>query len=247
MRKNLVAGNWKMNMTNTQAKELLKLLSDKCESNNTGVVFCPPFVDLHIALEATKNTNVEIGAQNVHFEDSGAYTGEISAKMLVDMGVKYVIIGHSERREYFGETDQIINKKVIKSINEGLNVILCCGETLEQREQGITIDLIRQQIKIALQGVCEKGVKSVTIAYEPIWAIGTGKVATKEQAQEVCKAIRDTLRELYGDIADELTIQYGGSVNSSNAKELFEQPDIDGALVGGASLKEDFIEIVKAM
>lgn len=247
MRKNLVAGNWKMNMTNTQAKELLKLLSDKCESNNTGVVFCPPFVDLHIALEATKNTNVEIGAQNVHFEDSGAYTGEISAKMLVDMGVKYVIIGHSERREYFGETDQIINKKVIKSINEGLNVILCCGETLEQREQGITIDLIRQQIKIALQGVCEKGVKSVTIAYEPIWAIGTGKVATKEQAQEVCKAIRDTLRELYGDIADELTIQYGGSVNSSNAKELFEQPDIDGALVGGASLKEEFIEIVKAM
>lgn len=248
MRKKLVAGNWKMNMTNTQARELLDLLADKCKTENAGVVFCPPFVDLHLALESTKDTNVKIGAQNMHFEDSGAYTGEISAKMLKDMGVEYVIVGHSERREYFGETDYIINKKVIKAINEGLNVILCCGETLEQREQGITVDFIRQQIKIALQGVCEKGIASVTIAYEPIWAIGTGKVASKEQAQEICKAIRDTLAEIYTrEIAEEVTIQYGGSVNAGNAEELFAQPDIDGALVGGASLKEEFISIVKAI
>lgn len=247
MRKNLVAGNWKMNMTNTQAKELLNKLVKDCKSDNTDIVFCPPYVDLALAIESVKGTQIKIGAQNVHFEDSGAFTGEISAKMLVDMGVEYVILGHSERREYFAETDSIINKKVLKAIEEGLKVILCCGETLEQREQGITIDFIRQQLKVALQGVCGKSIKDVTIAYEPIWAIGTGKVATKEQAQDVCKAIRDLLNELYGDVSNDITIQYGGSVNGGNAEELFEQPDIDGALVGGASLKEDFINIIKAM
>lgn len=236
-----------MNMTCTQAKDLLDKLVESCKNAKNEVIFCPPFLSLEVALKNAGNS-LHIGAQNVHFEKSGAFTGEISAQMLTDIGVEYVIIGHSERREYFAETDEIINKKVINALYNGLKVILCCGENLQQREQGVTIDFIRQQIKSALYGVSKDDMQNVIIAYEPIWAIGTGKVATAAQAQEICRAVRQTVEDIYGrDVSEELTIQYGGSVNGANAKELFEQPDIDGALVGGASLKEDFINIVNAM
>lgn len=236
-----------MNMTCTQAKDLLAKLVESCKNAKNEVIFCPPFLSLEVALKNAGNS-LHIGAQNVHFENSGAFTGEISAQMLVDIGVEYVIIGHSERREYFAETDEIINKKVINALSNGLKVILCCGENLQQREQGVTVDFIRQQIKSALYGVSKDNMQNVIIAYEPIWAIGTGKVATAAQAQEICKAVRQTVEDIYGsEVSEKLTIQYGGSVNGSNAKELFEQPDIDGALVGGASLKEDFINIVNAM
>ena len=196
-------------------------------------------------VEAVKGTNVEVGAENMYFETKGAYTGEISADMLVDAGVKYVIIGHSERRDYFKEDDALLNKKVKKAFEAGLTPILCCGETLEQREMGITLDWIRMQIKSDLVGITADQVASMVIAYEPIWAIGTGKTATTEQAQEVCKAIRDCIAEIYGTAtAEAVRIQYGGSVNAQNAAELFAQPDIDGGLVGGASLKADFGKIV---
>lgn len=236
-----------MNMTCTQAKDLLAKLVESCKNAKNEVIFCPPFLSLEAALKNAGNS-LHIGAQNVHFENAGAFTGEISAQMLVDIGVEYVIIGHSERREYFAETDEIINKKVINALFNGLKVILCCGENLQQREQGVTVDFIRQQIKSALYGVSKDNMQNVIIAYEPIWAIGTGKVATAAQAQEICKAVRQTVEDIYGsEVSEKLTVQYGGSVNGSNAKELFEQPDIDGALVGGASLKEDFINIVNAM
>lgn len=236
-----------MNMTCTQAKDLLAKLVESCKNAKNEVIFCPPFLSLEVALKNAGNS-LHIGAQNVHFENAGAFTGEISAQMLVDIGVEYVIIGHSERREYFAETDEIINKKVINALSNGLKVILCCGENLQQREQGVTVDFIRQQIKSALYGVSKDNMQNVIIAYEPIWAIGTGKVATAAQAQEICKAVRQTVEDIYGsEVSEKLTIQYGGSVNGSNAKELFEQPDIDGSLVGGASLKEDFINIVNAM
>ncbi len=244
-RKTIVAGNWKMNMTPSEAVKLVETLKPLVQSDTVEVVYCVPAIDIVPVVEAVKGTNVAVGAENMYFEEKGAYTGEISAPMLVDAGVKYVIIGHSERRDYFKEDDALLNKKVKKAFEAGLTPILCCGETLEQREMGITLDWIRMQIKSDLQGISKDQVASMVIAYEPIWAIGTGKTATTEQAQEVCKAIRDTVAEVYDQAtADSVRIQYGGSVNAANAAELFAQPDIDGGLVGGASLKEDFGKIV---
>ena len=244
-RKKIIAGNWKMNMTPSQAVELVNTLKPLVVNDEVDVVFCVPAIDLVPVMEATKGTNIQVGAENMYFEDKGAYTGEIAPAMLTDIGVKYVIIGHSERREYFAETDETVNKKVLKAFEYGLTPIICCGETLTQREQGITLDWIRQQIKIAFQNVTAEQAASAVIAYEPIWAIGTGKTATTEQAEEVCKAIRECIAEVYGtDTAEKVRIQYGGSVNAGNAAELFAQPDIDGGLVGGASLKADFGKIV---
>ena len=244
-RRKIVAGNWKMNMTPSQAVALCEELKDLVKSDDVDVVYCVPAIDIVPVVEAVKGTNVEVGAENMYFEEKGAYTGEISAAMLVDAGVKYVIIGHSERRDYFKEDDALLNKKVKKALEAGLTPILCCGETLEQREMGITLDWIRMQIKSDLVGVTAEQVASMVIAYEPIWAIGTGKTATTEQAQEVCKAIRDCIAEVYdAATAEAVRIQYGGSVNAANAAELFAQPDIDGGLVGGASLKADFGKIV---
>lgn len=244
-RKKIVAGNWKMNMTPSQAVALCAELKDLVKSDDVDVVYCVPTIDIVPVVEAVKGTNVEVGAENMYFEEKGAYTGEISAAMLVDAGVKYVIIGHSERRDYFKEDDALLNKKVKKAFEAGLTPILCCGETLEQREMGITLDWIRMQIKSDLVDVTADQVAKMVIAYEPIWAIGTGKTATTEQAQEVCKAIRDCIAEVYdAATADAVRIQYGGSVNAGNAAELFAQPDIDGGLVGGASLKADFGKIV---
>lgn len=244
-RRKIVAGNWKMNMTPSQAVALCDELKDLVKSDDVDVVYCVPAIDIVPVVEAVKGTNVEVGAENMYFEEKGAYTGEISAAMLVDAGVKYVIIGHSERRDYFKEDDALLNKKVKKAFEAGLTPILCCGETLEQREMGITLDWIRMQIKSDLVGVSAEQVASMVIAYEPIWAIGTGKTATTEQAQEVCKAIRDCIAEIYdAATAEAVRIQYGGSVNAGNAAELFAQPDIDGGLVGGASLKADFGKIV---
>ncbi len=244
-RRKIVAGNWKMNMTPSQAVALCDELKDLVKSDDVDVVYCVPAVDIVPVVEAVKGTNVEVGAENMYFEEKGAYTGEISAAMLVDAGVKYVIIGHSERRDYFKEDDALLNKKVKKAFEAGLTPILCCGETLEQREMGITLDWIRMQIKSDLVGVSAQQVASMVIAYEPIWAIGTGKTATTEQAQEVCKAVRDCIAEIYDEAtAEAVRIQYGGSVNAGNAAELFAQPDIDGGLVGGASLKADFGKIV---
>ena len=245
MRKKIVAGNWKMNMTPSQAVALCDELKDLVKSDSVDVVYCVPAIDIVPVVEAVKGTNVEVGAENMYFEESGAYTGEISAAMLVDAGVKYVIIGHSERRDYFKEDDELLNKKVKKAFEAGLTPILCCGETLEQREMGVTMDWIRFQIKSDLVGVTADQVKEMVIAYEPIWAIGTGKTATTEQAEEVCKGIRECVAEMYDQAtADAVRIQYGGSVNAGNAAELFAQPDIDGGLVGGASLKADFGKIV---
>ena len=247
MRKKIVAGNWKMNMTPTEAVALCETLKPLVAASEADVVFCVPAIDICPVVEAVKGTNIAVGAENLYYEDKGAYTGEISADMILDAGAKYVIIGHSERRDYFKETDAIINKKVLKALEKGLIPIVCCGETLEQREQGITIDWVRMQIKIAFQGVSAEAAKGMVIAYEPIWAIGTGVTATTEQAQEVCKAIRDVICEVSGtDPAEAIRIQYGGSVNAKNAAELFAQPDIDGGLVGGASLKADFGVIATA-
>ena len=244
-RRKIVAGNWKMNMTPSQAVALCAELKDLVKSDDVDVVYCVPAIDIVPVVEAVKGTNVEVGAENMYFEEKGAYTGEISAAMLVDAGVKYVIIGHSERRDYFKEDDALLNKKVKKALEAGLTPILCCGETLEQREMGITLDWIRMQIKSDLVDVTAEQVASMVIAYEPIWAIGTGKTATTEQAQEVCKAIRDCIAEVYDKAtAEAVRIQYGGSINTANAAELFAQPDIDGGLVGGASLKADFGKIV---
>ncbi|MBO8434557.1 MAG: triose-phosphate isomerase [Tyzzerella sp.] len=245
MRKKIVAGNWKMNKTPKEALELVELLKDKVNTDKVDVVFCVPAVDLIPVLDAVKGTNIAIGAQNMFYEESGAYTGEISPAMLTEIGVKYVVIGHSERREYFAETDETVNKKVKKALEHGITPIMCCGETLEQRELGIAVDFIRTQIKIGLAGVSAEDVKKVVIAYEPIWAIGTGKTATSEQAEEICCAIRVVLGEVYGkEVAEEVRIQYGGSVNGKNASELFGMPNIDGGLVGGASLKDEFAQIV---
>ncbi len=244
-RKKIIAGNWKMNMTPTEAVALVEELKPLVVNNNVDVVFCVPAIDIIPAMKAAEGTNINIGAENMYFEEKGAFTGEISSNMLVDAGVKYVIIGHSERREYFAETDETVNKKVLKAFEHGLTPIICCGESLTQREQGITIDWIRQQIKIAFLNVTADQAKTAVIAYEPIWAIGTGKVATTEQAQEVCAAIRVCIAEIYdAATAEAIRIQYGGSVSASSAPELFAQPDIDGGLVGGASLKPDFGKIV---
>ena len=244
-RRKIVAGNWKMNMTPSEAVKLVAELKDLVKSDDVDVVYCVPAIDIVPVVEAVKGTNVEVGAENMYVEEKGAYTGEIAPAMLVDAGVKYVIIGHSERRDYFNETDAFLNKKVLKALEHGLTPILCCGESLEQREMGVTMDWIRLQIKSDLVGVTADQVKKMVIAYEPIWAIGTGKTATTEQAQEVCKAIRDCIAEVYDtDTAEKVRIQYGGSVSAANAAELFAQPDIDGGLVGGASLKPDFGKIV---
>ncbi|HJC24924.1 MAG TPA: triose-phosphate isomerase [Candidatus Eisenbergiella merdavium] len=244
-RRKIIAGNWKMNMTPSQAVELINTLKPLVVTDEVDVVFCVPAIDIIPAVEAAKGSNIEIGAENMYFEEKGAYTGEIAPDMLTDAGVKYVIIGHSERREYFAETDETVNKKVLKAFEHGITPIICCGETLTQREQGITIDWIRQQIKIAFLNVTADQAKTAVIAYEPIWAIGTGKTATTEQAQEVCAAIRACIGEIYDEAtAEAIRIQYGGSVNAATAPELFAQPDIDGGLVGGASLKPDFGKIV---
>ena len=244
-RRKIVAGNWKMNMTPSEAVALVELLKPLVISEDVDVVFCVPAIDITPVVKACEGTNIAVGAENMYFEEKGAYTGEISPNMLTDAGVKYVIIGHSERREYFAETDETVNKKVLKAFEHGLTPIICCGETLTQREQGITLDWIRQQIKIAFQNVTAEQAKTAVIAYEPIWAIGTGKVATTEQAEEVCGAIRACIKEVYDEAtAEAIRIQYGGSVSAASAPELFAQPDIDGGLVGGASLKPDFGKIV---
>ncbi len=245
MRKMIIAGNWKMNKTPKEALALIEELKPLVKSDEVDVVFCPPYVSLMLAVEATKGSNIEIGAQNMYFEEGGAFTGEIAPNMLTELGVKYVVLGHSERREYFGETNEIVNKKVLKAIEHGLTPIICCGETLEQREQGITVDLVRTQIKVALKDVSSEDAKKSVIAYEPIWAIGTGVTATSEQAEEVCAAIRQVVREIYSEeVAEAVRIQYGGSVNAGNANELFAMENIDGGLVGGASLKADFGKVV---
>ena len=234
-----------MNMTPTEAVALVNELKPLVANDEVDVVFCVPAIDIIPAMEAAKGSNIHIGAENMYFEEKGAFTGEISPNMLVDAGVKYVVIGHSERREYFAETDETVNKKVLKAFEHGITPIICCGESLTQREQGITIDWIRQQIKIAFLNVTADQAKTAVIAYEPIWAIGTGKVATTEQAEEVCAAIRVCIGEIYDEAtAEAIRIQYGGSVSASSAPELFAQANIDGGLVGGASLKPDFGTIV---
>lgn len=246
-RRRIIAGNWKMNKTPSQAVELANTLIPIVKNDDVDVVFCVPAIDIIPVAEAVKGTNVEVGAENLYFEDSGAYTGEISAEMLVDAGVKYVIIGHSERREYFAETDETVNKKIKQAFKNNITPIICCGESLTQREQGITIDWIRQQIKIAFLDVTADQAKTAVIAYEPIWAIGTGKTATADQAEEVCAAIRECIGEIYdAATAEAIRIQYGGSMNAENAAELLAKPNIDGGLIGGASLKPDFSKIVNA-
>ncbi len=248
LRKAVIAGNWKMNKNRAEAKALIEEMKPLVANADCDVIICVPFTNLETALEATKGSNIKVGAENCHFEKSGAFTGEISADMLTEMGVEYVIIGHSERRQYFGETDITVNKRTLAALNAGLKVILCVGEMLEDRELGITAELVAMQTKIALNGVSEEMLKNVIIAYEPVWAIGTGKTATAEQANEVNAIIRATVASLYGKAAaDALTVQYGGSMNAKNAEELLAQPDVDGGLIGGASLKaEDFSIIVKA-
>ncbi|MDA3847195.1 MAG: triose-phosphate isomerase [Vallitaleaceae bacterium] len=245
MRKMIIAGNWKMNKTVDEAINLINELKPLVATDAAEVVFCPPTIALMAAVEAAKGSNISIGAQNMYYEESGAYTGETAPNMLTSIGVKYVIIGHSERREYFGETNDTVNKKVHKAIEHGLIPIMCCGETLEQRKQDITIDFVNQQIKVGLLDVSKEDAKKVVVAYEPIWAIGTGVTASSEQAEEVCAAIRATLTEVYDtDTAEAIRIQYGGSVGAGNAAELFAMPNIDGGLVGGASLKADFGKVV---
>ena len=244
-RKKIIAGNWKMNMTPSEAVELVNTLKPLVATEDADVVFCVPAIDIIPVMEAAKGSNIQVGAENMYFEEKGAYTGEISPNMLTDVGVKYVILGHSERREYFAETSETVNKKMLKAFEHGLTPIMCCGETLTQREQGVTMDFIRQQVKVGFLGVTAEQAKTAVIAYEPIWAIGTGKVATTEQAEEVCAAIRQCIGEIYDEAAAEaIRIQYGGSVSAASAPELFAQADIDGGLVGGASLKPDFGEIV---
>ena len=248
LRNAVIAGNWKMNKTPEETTALINEMKPLVKDADCGIVLCVPFVDLDAALKAAAGSNIKIGAQNCHFEPSGAFTGEVSAPMLKAMGVEYVIIGHSERRTYFGETDVTVNKRTLAALENGLKVIVCVGEYLEQREQGITEELVAMQTKIALNGVSAEQLKNIIIAYEPVWAIGTGKTATAEQAGEVCGVIRKTVGKLYGeDAAKALTVQYGGSMNAKNAEELLAQEDVDGGLIGGASLKaQDFSVIVKA-
>ncbi len=248
MGKYIIAGNWKMNKLPSETYDFVKEVVEATKDSTCEVVCCTPYVCLAPAIEAAKGTHVKIGAENLHFEDKGAYTGEVSADMLVDMGVDYVIIGHSERREYFAETDETVNKKVIKALEKGLLPILCCGESLEEREAGITMDLITIQIKKAFANISADDAKKVVVAYEPIWAIGTGKTATDDQAEEVCGAIRKVLADLYDNAtAEAITIQYGGSMNAGNCAGLLAKPNIDGGLIGGASLKSaDFAVITSA-
>jgi triosephosphate isomerase len=248
MGKYIIAGNWKMNKLPSETFDFVKEVAAKVSGASCEVVCCTPYVNLAAAVEAAKGTNVKIGAENLHFEDSGAYTGEVSADMLCDLGVNYVIIGHSERRQYFAETDETVNLKTKKALAKGLLPIVCVGESLEEREAGVTMDLISMQVKKAFGGISAEDAAKVVIAYEPIWAIGTGKTATADQAEEVCGGIRAVIAGLYGEsVAKEVTIQYGGSMNAKNAAELLAKPNIDGGLIGGASLKsEDFSIIVAA-
>ena len=249
MRRYVIAGNWKMNMTPSEAKSFITELApmvkgmDKCD-----IVLCVPFVDIAVAIEAAKGTNIHIGAENVHFAESGAYTGEVSAKMLKEIGTEYVIVGHSERRQYFGETDATVNLRTKAALAAGLKVILCLGEVKDERLSGITNEVVSMQTKLDLAGISAEELKNVIIAYEPVWAIGTGLTATPLQADETCGVIRGVIAELYGaDAAEEMIIQYGGSMNDANAAELLGKVNVDGGLIGGASLKCDkFTAIVKA-
>ncbi|EFD05285.1 triose-phosphate isomerase [Peptostreptococcus anaerobius 653-L] len=245
MRKPIIAGNWKMNKTIKEGLEFIEAVKSKTEGD-AEVLICAPFTLLKDLKEATKGTNIKIGAQNMHFEESGAFTGEVAPANLVELGIDYVIIGHSERREYYNETDETCNKKVLKAIEVGINPILCCGETLEERESNSTMDKVKGQIVKGLKDVKAEDLEKVVIAYEPIWAIGTGKTATAEQANEVIAYIRNVVRDLYADLADKVRIQYGGSVKPANVAEIMGQTDIDGALVGGASLKaDDYLGLLK--
>ena len=246
MRRKVIAGNWKMNMLPNEAIEFIDTFAPLVKDTENEVILCVPYTDLFYALLSAQNTNIKIGAQNMHFEEKGAYTGEVSGKMLKSIGVEYVIIGHSERRQYFNETDETVNKKIKAAYANGLKPIVCVGETLEQREAGKAVEVITKQTELALEGLDNEQVASTIIAYEPIWAIGTGKTATKEDANDAIKAIRDKICQIYGqNVAERVIIQYGGSVKSANAKDLFEMSDIDGGLVGGASLKPDeFSKIV---
>ncbi len=248
LRKVVIAGNWKMNKTPDEAVALINEIKPLVADADCDVVACVPYIDLFAAMEAAKGSNIKIGAENCHWAESGAFTGEVSAKMLKTIGVEYVVIGHSERRQFFGETDATVQKRVRAALDNGLKVILCVGELLEEREQNITMEIVRMQTKIALLGVSEAELENMIIAYEPVWAIGTGKTATAEQANEVNCAIRTLIGELYGKAAaDKIVVQYGGSMNAGNADELLAQYDVDGGLIGGASLKApDFAAIVKA-
>ncbi|HIV86342.1 MAG TPA: triose-phosphate isomerase [Candidatus Monoglobus merdigallinarum] len=248
MRKKFIAGNWKMNKTPSEAAALALEISEKALDAKCDVVVCPAAVCIPGVISSVDGTNVEVGAQNVHFKENGAYTGELSAAMLTDAGVKYVIIGHSERRQYFGETDETVNLRTRTALSGGLLPIVCIGESLGEREDGIMYEVVRRQAKLAMMNISADEAAGVIIAYEPVWAIGTGKTATAEQADEVCGIIRSVMGELYGDdTAEKIRILYGGSMNASNAAELLAQPNIDGGLIGGASLKPgDFAEIIKA-
>lgn len=248
LRQAVIAGNWKMNNDRQGAKALLQELCPLVQGAECGVVVCVPFTDLHTALELTQGTNLKVGAQNCHWAASGAFTGEISAQMLAELGVEYVVLGHSERRQYFGESDQTVNARLKAALEAGLRPILCVGEVLEQREQGVTAEVVAMQTKIALGGVSREQLERIIIAYEPVWAIGTGKTATADQAQEVCAVIRQVVAGLYGQqAAGALTIQYGGSMKPENAAELLGKEDVDGGLIGGAALKaKDFAAIVAA-
>ncbi len=248
MRKRIIAGNWKMNKTVVEAIQLAEEIKDKYNKFDVDVVLCPPYPDLYAVHQVIKDTPVALGAQNVHWEDMGAFTGEVCAHMLKEVGCQFVIIGHSERRQYFHETDETVNKRVKKALSSGLTPIICVGEVLEERESGKTEQVVETQVRGALAGISKQEAANIVIAYEPVWAIGTGKVATPEQAQQVHKMIRTLLVELYdAAFADSIRIQYGGSMKAENAKELLQQPDIDGGLIGGASLKADsFLGIVNA-
>ncbi len=248
MRKKIIAGNWKMNKTPSEAKALVAAMKDKVKDAACDVVVCPTAICIPAVVEELKGSNIAVGAQNVHFKESGAYTGELAGNMLKEAGVSYVIIGHSERRQYFGETDETVNLRTKAAIAAGLTPIVCVGESLTEREQGIMDDTVRRQTKIAFLGISAEDAKNIVIAYEPVWAIGTGKTATADQADEVCGIIRATICGLYGnDVAEAIRIQYGGSMNAGNAAELLAKPNIDGGLIGGASLKaEDFSIIVAA-
>jgi len=248
LRKAVIAGNWKMNKTPSEAKALIEEMKPLVKDAACDVVLCVPFIDIPAAIEAAKGSNIKIGAQNVHFKSSGAYTGEVSAEMLKEAGVEYVVVGHSERRTYFGETDQTVNLRALAALNAGLKAIICVGETLEQRELGYTETLLKFQTKMALTNVTKEQLKNVIIAYEPVWAIGTGVTATADQADEGNGYVRAAIAEAYGeDVAQSVTIQYGGSMNAGNADELVSKENVDGGLIGGASLKApDFAKIVAA-
>ena len=249
MRKKIVAGNWKMNKTPSEAVELVNMLKPLCANEDVDVVFCVPAIDIIPAMEAAKGSNIAIGAENMYYEESGAYTGEISPAMLVDAGVKYVVLGHSEIREYFSETNEKVKKKMLKAFEHGITPIMCCGETLEQREQGVTMDFIRQQVKVGFLNVTADQAKEAVIAYEPIWAIGTGKSADANIADDICGVVRATVEKLYGkEVSEAVRIQYGGSVKPENIAEYMAKENVDGALVGGASLQADsFLSLLDAV